>query len=216
MLKALRPVLVLTGVFILVGFVILAYQAIRTLQELTAVEAERDSWQQPDAIIGALNVKAGSTVVDLGSGSGYFTLKLAGKVGPDGSVIAVDLREISLAFLRMRAILKRMHNIQVIVGETDDPHLSIASVDSILIANTYHEFSNPQSILRHAKQAMRPGGRLVIVDRVPSTEHFHASPESTEAELRGIGFDIIRREDAFLHPAGDEPWWLIVAGPPTR
>ena len=214
MLKALRPLLVLTGVFVVAGFGILAYQAIRTLQELTAVEAERDTWQQPEAIIGELHAKAGSTVVDLGSGSGYFTLKLAGIVGPEGSVIAVDLRQISLAFLRVRAILKRMHNIQIVVGEEDDPHLSNASVDSILIANTYHELIHPSSILIHARQALRPGGRLVIVDRSPSSEHVLTSADSAAADLRKAGFDIIRREDEFIHPAGDEAWWLIVAGPP--
>ena len=160
--------------------------------------------------------------MDFGSGAGYFTLKLSDAVAPSGTVIAVDLRNLSLLFLRIRAFLQRKHNIRIIVGDPDDPHLMAGSVDSVLILNTYHELSDPKSILRHLSLALRPGGRLVIVDRtspagddsVENVAHHHAAPDAVEADLRKESFNIISREDTFIHPPGDEVWWLITASKP--
>src|SRR5215470_13375027 len=163
----IRPALVLLAVFLVFGIAIVAYQGIRTLQQLQAVEAERDQWQRPADVLAPLNLKSGSVVVDLGSGAGYFALKLSDAVGPTGRVIAVDLRRLSLLFLRVRAFLQGKRNIQVVIGERDNPHLSTGDVDSVLIANTYHELSDPHAILRHTWQALRPQGRFVIIDRMP-------------------------------------------------
>ena len=215
----IRPALVLLAVFLVFGIAVVAYQGIRTLQQLNAVEAERDQWQRPADAIAPLNLKSGSVVVDLGSGAGYFALKLSDVVGPTGRVIAVDLRKLSLLFLRVRALLQGKRNLQIIVGETDNPHLSTGDVDSVLIANTYHELSDPQAILRHIWQALRPEGRLVIVDRGPlagedpreSRAHHHSTADMVEADLRKEGFSVIDRKDVFIHPPGDEVWWLIVA-----
>jgi len=214
--SVLRPALVLLALFLIVGIGGIGYQAIRTIQRLNAIEAERDHWQRPDDIIRALNLKAGSTVVDLGSGAGYFALKLSGAVGPKGTVLAVDLRQLSLLFLRVRAFLQWKNNIRIVVGEADDPHVSGTAVESVLIANTYHELTDPHSILQHISLALRPGGRLVIVDRRPSAgeDHHHAMPEGVEADLRKGGFSIVSREDNFIHQPGDELWWLIVASKP--
>src|SRR5262249_52239129 len=98
-------------------------------------------------------------------------------------------------------------------------HLPTAAVDSVLIANTYHELSDSHAILRHTWRALRPDGRLVILDRAPAAnqepvarlaEH-EAAPDRVEADLRKEGFKIISREDVFIHPTGDAAWWLIVA-----
>jgi len=79
--RILRPALVLLVVFVILGIAGVAYQGVRTLQRLTAVEAERDQWQEPAAILRHLDLKEGSVVVDLGSGAGYFALKLSDAVG---------------------------------------------------------------------------------------------------------------------------------------
>lgn len=215
----IRPALVLLAVFLVFGIAIVAYQGMRTLQELNAVEAERDQWQRPADVIAPLNIKSGNVVVDLGSGAGYFALKLSDAVGPTGRVIAVDLRRLSLLFLRVRAFVQGKRNIQIIVGETDNPHLSTGNVDSVLIANTYHELTDPHAILRHTWRALRPKGRLVIVDRAPpaserpqeSLGHHYTTADTVETDLRKEGFSIIDRKDDFIHPPGDEVWWLIVA-----
>ena len=103
--RFLRPILVLSAIFLIIGFAGIAFRTIRTLQTLTAVEAERDQWQRPADVIQALDIRAGSTVVDFGSGAGYFALKLSDAVKPNGKVIAVDLRRFSLLFLHLRAFL---------------------------------------------------------------------------------------------------------------
>jgi ubiquinone/menaquinone biosynthesis C-methylase UbiE len=215
-----RPALVLSGLFLVVGFAGVAFQAIRTLQRLTIVEAERDQWQRPSDVIRALDLKHGSVVVDFGSGAGYFTLKLSNVVANTGEVVAVDLRSLSLLFLRIRALVQRKHNIRMIIGDPDNPHLSAAAVDAVLISNTYHELSNPESILRHLSRALRPGGRLVIVDPGPThadslenPEHSSA-PETVEADLRREGFEILNRDASFIKGPREESWWLIVAAKP--
>jgi ubiquinone/menaquinone biosynthesis C-methylase UbiE len=212
----LRPALVLLLAFLVIGFAGVAYQGGRTLQRLTVVEADRDQWQRPADIIRPLDLKDGSVVVDLGSGAGYFSLKLSDAVGAKGEVIAVDLRNLSLLFLRIRAFLQGKNNIRIVAGDPDDPHLPPESVDSVLVANTYHELTNPQSILRHISRSLRPGGRLVIVDPGPDqdgsagVEHL-VSPEKVEADLRKQGFEIANRDDFFIQPPHEHSWWLIAA-----
>jgi SAM-dependent methyltransferase len=213
-MSVLRPVLVLLALFLIIGLAGLAFRGIRTLQTLTAVEAERDQWQRPADVIRALNLKDGSAVVDLGSGAGYFTLKLSDVAGASGKVIAVDLRRFSLLFLHIRAWLQGKHNIEIILGDPDDPHLPAGKIDSVLIANTYHELTAPQSILRHLSQALRRGGRLVVVDRSEGEAHHHVSPEAAEMALRREGFEITSRDDTFIERSGEDSWWLIVAARP--
>src|SRR5690242_5318505 len=197
-MSILRPALVLLLVFVILGFAAISFRAVRTLQTLTAVEADRDHWQRPADVIRALEIQDGSTVVDLGSGAGYFALKLSDQVGARGKVIAVDLRRFSLFFLQLRAFLHGKHNIQIVVGDPDDPHLPVGQVDSVLIANTYHELAAPKSILRHLSQALRHGGRLVVVDRLEGGEHYRASPEVAEMDLKSEKFEIETRVDDFI------------------
>ena len=210
-LGTLRPLLVLLALFLVISTATIAFQGFRTLQRLTAVEAERDGWQRPADVIKALDVGPGSVVVDLGSGAGYFTLKLSDTVGSKGRVVAVDLRQLSLLFLRVRAFRQGNRNVDINVGAVDDPHLQPGSADAVLIANTFHELSEPKAILAHVSQALRPGGRLVAVDRL-------GRPDSVEIQLREAGFNIIAREQSFIHQhiheQGDEVWWLIAANKP--
>ncbi len=190
-----------------------------TLNRLDVVERERDGWQRPAEVLRALDVREGNTVVDLGSGAGYFTLKLAGVVGSRGEVLAVDLRRLSLFFLRIRALLSNRHNIRIIVASSDDPHLPSGTVDAVLISNTYHEFTNAPIILDHLWRSVHARGRLVIVDRRPRAttgnppEH-EVSPDIVEAQVRQKGFEILHRDDTFIDQSGDEPWWLLVARRP--
>ena len=210
-LGTLRPLLVLLALFLVISTATVAFQGFRTLQRLTAVEAERDGWQRSVDVIKALDVGPGSVVVDLGSGAGYFTLKLSDTVGSKGRVVAVDLRQLSLLFLRVRAFRQGNRNVDINVGAVDDPHLQPGSADAVLIANTFHELSEPKAILAHVARALRPGGRLVVVDRL-------GRADSVEIQLREAGFNIIAHEESFIHQhiheQGDEVWWLIAANKP--
>jgi ubiquinone/menaquinone biosynthesis C-methylase UbiE len=195
-----------------------AYRGINTIRRLEVVEAERDQWQRADEVVRALDVGAGAVVVDLGCGAGYFALKLSRLVGPQGRVLAVDVRRLPLLFLRARALLQYRHNVTVVRGDTEDPHLPAVTVDAVLIANTYHELSDPRAILDRSFRALRGGGRLVIVDPGPEGSHesadHHETPEAAEARLRQSGFEIDRRNDRFIDRGSDGTWWLIVARKP--
>ena len=191
------------------------YSFTSTLNRLDAVESERDRWQRPADVLRELDLRPGNTVVDLGSGAGYFALKLSPAVGERGQVLAVDLRKLSLFFLWTRALLRGQHNVHVIVGEEGNPRLPVDTVDAVLICNTYHEFSNPELILNRVFRSLRPGGRLVVVDRaarVAEAQHTHEVPLTVvEGQLRNEGFYIVSQDDSFIDQAGDDLWWLVIS-----
>jgi predicted methyltransferase len=202
-----------------------AYQGLNTLSRLNVVEAERDQWQRPSDVIQALDLKPGNVVVDLGCGSGYFTLKLSGPAGKNGSVLAEDIRRLPLVFLWLRTFRRRQHNVSIMLGEPDDPHLPMQGVNAVLIANTYHEFTNSQAILVHVVRSLVFGGRLVVVDREPrpaeerstgtGVEHHEVSSEQVESELRHAGFEVVSRQDRFIqNDPFNENWWIIIARKP--
>ena len=187
-----------------------AYQGLNTLKRLDVVEAERDQWQYSSEIIRALDLQQGGTVVDLGCGSGYFTLKLSSAVGPGGTVYAVDIRRLPLAFLWLRTFLRAQHNVRAVLGEPDNPHLPAGTANAVLIVNTYHELEDPAATLNQISESLVSGGRLVIADPT-QTEHGELSSGVVEAELRRHGFTVISRDDNFINQPGRGPWWLIVA-----
>ncbi len=209
------------AVFLAAG---VAYSAVETLSRLYQAEAERDQWQKPAEVLRALNLRSGDSVVDLGCGSGYFSLRLSQFVGNTGRVIAEDIRGLPLAFLWLRARLEHRRNISIVRGELDNPRLPDNTITAVLIANTYHELGgNARPILAHVKEALSPGGKLVLVDRAPNpadteqsalVEH-EISPDQVERELRQADFAVVSRDDRFIANDPDkESWWMIVARKP--
>ena len=217
-----RPLLRLALLLVCAVLILLAlntlYAFTNTLHQLDAVESERDQWQRPSDVLGALALRPENTVVDLGSGAGYFAMKLSPAVGEQGQVLAVDLRRLSLFFLWTRTLLRGQHNVQVIAGEEDNPRLPTDAVDAVLICNTYHEFNHPQLILNRVFGSLRPGGRLVVVDRAPraaETQPSHEVPlTAVEGQLRNQKFEIVRRDDSFVDRPGDNTWWMLIARKP--
>lgn len=213
------------ALFVLLGLTVLVclnvgYSALNTLARLDQVEAARDQWQRPSEVVQALDLKPGDSVADIGCGSGYFSLKLAAAVGPKGRVISEDIRRLPLTFLWIRAVKDGAHNLHVLRGETDDPHLRPDSVNAVLISNAYHEFAAPRKIIDHIRQALRPDGRLVIIDRAPdplldraaAPEHHEIASEQVEMELRAANFRVTSRRDDFIESDPDHKrWWMIVA-----
>jgi len=202
-----------------------AYDGLDTLSRLNVIEADRDQWQRPSDVIQALDLKPGNVVVDLGCGSGYFTLKLSGPVGKSGRVLAEDIRWLPLAFLWLRSFQKSQHNVSIVHGEPDNPHLHTQSVNAVLIANTYHELTNSRTILIQVVQALVSGGRLVVVDREPppgnqgsrwaAAEHHEVSSEQVESDVRHAGLEIVSRRDLFIqNDPLNENWWMITARKP--
>ena len=194
-------------------------KVVNTLDRLAVVEAERDQWQRAAGVIAALNVKPGSVVADIGAGAGYFALKLSRAVGPSGKVLAVDIQRLPLMFLWMRTISRSGRNISIRLGDRDDPHLPPNAMDGVLVANTYHEFANPESMLDHIVKSLRPGGRLVVLDRFPESaaspgengRQHGLLPASVEDQLRRKRFEVLDLRDEFVNGPDGERWWLITA-----
>ena len=198
------------------------YKGINTITCLDRVESERDQWQRSSEVIEALRLNKGSVVADIGSGAGYFALRLSPAVGTSGSVLAVDIRRLPLIFLWIRAVSRNQHNVHIRVGDPDDPHLPTGIVDAVLIANTYHEFANTGLMLDHTLTSLRLDGRLVVLDRSQTAfssgeekgTHHELSPDVVDAQLRQKGFEILERQDRFIVRPGGERWWIIVARRP--
>lgn len=214
--------LALLCAFVGVPALYVGYEATSTLAVLTRVEQERDQWQRPSDVVGLLALTEGNTVVDFGCGAGYFALKLSPIVGITGTVLATDIRRESLAFLWIRAVLGRHRNLRVIHGELDDPRLPSQPVDAILISNTFHELTAPARALATLSRTLKPGGRMVILDRGPrASDGIQASPliaphgilsASVERHLRSAGLAVVDRDDRFIDRLDDDDvWWIIVA-----
>ena len=125
---------------------------------------ERDLEETPEKALDAIGVTKGSTVADVGAGSGYYTARLAARVGPTGLVYANDLQAEMLEELRRRLALQRITNVNIVLGTVNDPKLPPSACDLVLVVDAYHEFSEPQKMLRGIRDTLKPDGRLVIIE----------------------------------------------------
>ena len=162
----------------------------------------------------------GSIVADLGAGGGYFTTRLARAVGTTGRVFAVDVNPAALKRIEALTQGEGLTNVSLVEGTTSDPKLPAGTLDAILIVNAYHEMTEYRVLLPRLLAALKPTGRLVIVDNQPLTPylgtgqrqaHPYLSIDLAIAQLQDAGFEIVRHEAAFTRmPAQDITQWLLV------
>lgn len=161
----------------------------------------RDADERPDSLVGLLEIPAGASVAEVGSGTGYFTWRLAQAVGPTGKVFAVDIQQKMLDLTSETVKKHGVANVQFVLGGESDPHLPAAALDLVFIANAYHEFSQPEAIISAVNRALKPDGRLVIVEY---SEAHPFSPQDTaermtvnqiRGEIEPLGFEIDRALD---------------------
>jgi ubiquinone/menaquinone biosynthesis C-methylase UbiE len=187
-------------------------------------EAAREGYQKVPDIFAAMRVQPGAVVADIGAGDGFLTVRLARAVGEAGRVMAVDLDAKALERLRNRVRQERLSNIDVITGESDDPHLARGSLDAAVMVIAYHEMRDYQAMLRHVRQALKNDGRLVIIEslsesrrRLPRDEQVSKHEIGlpfVEQELRTAGFRIVRAEDRFISRTEDVMWLLAAIPDP--
>jgi predicted methyltransferase len=190
----------------------------------TSREITREGWQRVPDVIKALGVGEGSTVADVGAGGGFFTVRLAKLVGSKGRVLAVDVDRSMIRELRQRIESERLSNVEVIQDAAGDPKLPPGELDGVLIVNAYHEMTEHQAMLGHIKQALKPGGRLVLVEpNRPSqkgrtredlaVDHL-IDPDSVRQDLKEAGFEVIDFQELFAKQNNLRIEFLMVARVP--
>jgi cyclopropane fatty-acyl-phospholipid synthase-like methyltransferase len=127
-------------------------------------DPSRDAWQKPDAVVAALALSPGMTVADVGAGTGYFEKRLATAVGANGMVFAVDIEPDMVRYLGERAAREGTPNVEPRLGKADDPTLAAASVDRILVVDTWHHIGDRAAYAKKLAAALKPGGFVLIVD----------------------------------------------------
>jgi precorrin-6B methylase 2 len=125
---------------------------------------EREREEAPTKLMEALKLKPGDVVADIGAGSGYFTFRIAEKVGPKGKVLAVDIQPEMLTLIRQKMKAAKVENIEPILGAEADPKLPENSTDLVLMVDVYHEFSHPYEMMVNMLKGLKPGGRIVFVE----------------------------------------------------
>jgi predicted methyltransferase len=125
---------------------------------------DRDMEEQPGEVLRALRLRPGDTVADLGAGSGYFTFRMAKAVGERGKVYAVDIQPEMIAAIRSRMVRDRLTNVEPIACTETDPKLPAASVDLVLMVDVYHELAYPYEVMAKVRAALKPGGRIALVE----------------------------------------------------
>jgi predicted methyltransferase len=163
---------------------------------------DRDAWQKPDQIMDALGIAEGSKVADIGPGSGWFTIRLARRVGPNGLVYAEDVQRQMLEATRRRVGREGLKNVETILGTPTDPNLPAHTLDAILMVDMYPEIDERVTFLRNVAMALKPNSRIGIVNYKPGqggpgpapNEGVRVDSTAVEADARAAGLRVLRRE----------------------
>jgi predicted methyltransferase len=187
-------------------------------------ETKRDEWQRVDDIFAAMKVKPGAVVADVGAGDGYFTTRLAAAVGRSGKVHAIDVNPVALGRLKTTVAEAGLENVEIVHGSVDDPKLLPASIDAALIVNAYHEMDEHQAMLAKIRAALKPEGRLVIVEpisparkerpRAEQTRNHEIALDLVRTDARDAGFTEVAAHESFTsRPNGHGTEWMLVLTP---
>lgn len=155
---------------------------------------EREKEENPERALDAIGIRAGMTVADIGAGTGYFSLRMARRVGPNGKVYANDLQPEMLRRLRDNAAKAGLGNIETVLGDIADPKLPQDRMDLVLLVDVYHEFSEPQQMLRKIRSILKADGRLVLLEyrkedpSVPIRLEHKMTVTEVRRELEAEGF----------------------------
>jgi ubiquinone/menaquinone biosynthesis C-methylase UbiE len=150
--------------------------------------------EHPDEALDLIGVPPGAVVADVGAGSGYMTTRLAARVGPSGRVYANDLQPGLLAIVQDKAARAGLSNVETVVGAEDDARLPEGAIDLALLVDVYHELSHPAKMLQSIRRALKPDGRLVLVEyrkedpSIPIADTHRMSVADARAEIEAEGF----------------------------
>jgi SAM-dependent methyltransferase len=158
------------------------------------VRPEREAEEAPEQALDAIGIARGATVADIGAGAGYFTWRLAERVGPQGKVYANDIQPAMLDLLRRNLAARGFRNVETVLGAPADPRLPAAALDLALLVDVYHEFAEPRRMLQAIRTALKPDGRLVLLEyrkedpAVPIRAEHKMSVAEVKSEVEPEGF----------------------------
>jgi len=210
------------SIILLLGACLLVAPAARA-QAPEPADAKREHDLKIPEIIRALGLKEGSKVADIGAGDGFYDMAMSRTVGAAGRVYAEDIDEKgAIKRLHERVDKNHLENVEVILGVPDDPKLPAGTLDGVLMVIMYHEVADHEKMLEHVRDALKDGGRLVIVDMAPhktlirpradQTKNHVIAADLAESEIRHAGFDLLSRDDHFIdNPDEESTRWMIVS-----
>jgi ubiquinone/menaquinone biosynthesis C-methylase UbiE len=178
---------------------------------------DRESYQQPEQIMDALLIGDGSVVADVGAGGGWFTVRLARRVGPNGIVYAQDIQRPMIQAIEGRVRGEGLHNVRMVLGTALDPRLPNRALDAVLIVDTYHEMEQPITLLRNLAKALKPAGLVGIVGFKkdgfgpgPDSMEDRIDPERVVRDAEAAGLQLKKREDFLRYQ------YLLIFALPSR
>ena len=153
-----------------------------------STEAARDEAGEAEYVMDWAGIQLGTTVADIGAGEGYYTIRLADRVGPKGRVLAQDINRGALNRLGERVTREQLDNVAIKEGAVDDPHLPENSFDRIFMVHMYHEIEEPYAFLWRMRPALAKGGQVIVVDRDRMTHQHGIPPKLLFCEFEAVGY----------------------------
>jgi ubiquinone/menaquinone biosynthesis C-methylase UbiE len=166
---------------------------------------DREATEQPEKVLDALKIEPGSTVADIGAGTGYFSLRLARRVGPQGRVLATDIQSQMLTMLKANVKAAGLQNIEPILCTATDATLPEGQLDLALMVDVYHELEYPEETLVQVRRALKPDGRLVLVEyrgedpSVPIKPEHKMTLAQVRSEIEPLGFRVKEVFEFLVH-----------------
>jgi SAM-dependent methyltransferase len=166
------------------------------LEPEDANEARLNGLQPPEQVMDAIGLKPGMVVAEIGAGRGRYVVHLAVRVGEAGKVYAEDIDRAALEHCADRCAHGGLENVETVVGDLTDPRLSDGAIDLVFVISSYHHFSDPVTLMRNARRALKPDGTLAIVEWLPrdASDTSYGTPAQMEAQLKEAGFELVRTD----------------------
>jgi SAM-dependent methyltransferase len=174
-------------------------------------ELTRDGKGEADRVMDGLGVTVGMRVADIGAGAGYYTVRLARRLGPGATIYATDVDAGYLDGLGTRLLGERIYGVTLVLGAPRDPRLPPKSVDLALLSHVYHEIENPFEFFHRLRAALAPGGRVAVIDNDKPTQDHGTPPALLRCELGTLGY----REVSFMLLAPADGYLAVFAPPDT-
>ena len=156
-----------------------------------STEEARDDRNEANTVMDLAKIRPGTTVADIGAGDGYYTIRLAQRVGKDGRVLAQDIDKGALERLGQRVEREKLDNVSIKTGAPDDPRLPANSFDRVFMVHMYHEVGEPYAFLWRLQPALKKGAQIIVVDRDRPTDQHGIPPLLLQCEFQAVGYRLV-------------------------